>query len=181
MMNKRISSERVCLTRPAQNDMKVFLQSVANSHALHHPWVYPPDTEEKYVAYLERTNKESQESFFIRDNQTEQITGVVNINNIVRGAFQSGCLGFYAVSGFEERGLMGEGLLLVMRHAFDTLGLHRLEANVQPENEKSIALVKKCGFRHEGFSPRYLKINGVWKDHERFAITAEEVNIENNT
>jgi ribosomal-protein-alanine N-acetyltransferase len=69
---------------------------------------------------------------------------------------------------------MREGLQLVLRHAFGPLGLHRLEANIQPENAPSIALVAGAGFHLEGLSPRYLKIAGRWRDHERWAILAEE-------
>jgi ribosomal-protein-alanine N-acetyltransferase len=69
---------------------------------------------------------------------------------------------------------MTEGLALVLRHAFGTLGLHRIEANVQPENERSIALVQRLGFRGEGYSPRYLKIGGRWRDHVRYPMLADE-------
>ncbi len=62
----------------------------------------------------------------------------------------------------------------VPNRAFGELGLHRLEANIQPDNAASIALVRKPGFRLEGYSPRYLKIAGRWRDHERWAILAEE-------
>ena len=65
---------------------------------------------------------------------------------------------------------MTEGLTLVIGKAFGALGLHRLEANVQPDNDASIRLVRRLGFRREGYSPRYLKINGRWRDHERWAI-----------
>lgn len=65
-------------------------------------------------------------------------------------------------------------LQLVLRHAFDTLRLHRLEANIQPGNKASIALVRRAGFTREGFSRRYLKINGHWRDHERWAILRED-------
>jgi ribosomal-protein-alanine N-acetyltransferase len=62
---------------------------------------------------------------------------------------------------------------LLVRHAFTAMKLHRLEANIQPGNQASIALVKRCGFEREGYSPRYLKIGGRWRDHERWAIRAD--------
>ena len=69
---------------------------------------------------------------------------------------------------------MRDGLELVLRHAFLELALHRLEANIQPGNAASIALARGAGFQREGFSPRYLKIGGRWRDHERWAMLAEE-------
>lgn len=66
---------------------------------------------------------------------------------------------------------MYQGLNQVIQHAFTTIGLHRLEANIQPQNVKSLALVKRLNFNYEGFSPRYLCINEQWQDHQRFAIT----------
>jgi ribosomal-protein-alanine N-acetyltransferase len=69
---------------------------------------------------------------------------------------------------------MKEGILQVIRHAFDERGLHRLEANIQPENLASIALAQGVGFQYEGYSPNYLKINGEWCDHERWAILADD-------
>jgi ribosomal-protein-alanine N-acetyltransferase len=68
---------------------------------------------------------------------------------------------------------MTEGLRLVLRHAFADMKLHRSEANIQPENVRSIHLIKRCGFIREGYSPRYLKVNNRWRDHERWSILAE--------
>ena len=102
------------------------------------------------------------------------LAGVININEIVRGRFCSGYLGYYALVPHNGRGYMKRGLRAVISEAFGKHKLHRLEANIQPDNEISRCLVQRLGFRLEGFSPRYLKIAGRWRDHERWALTAEE-------
>lgn len=99
---------------------------------------------------------------------------MIAINQIVRGNLQSAYLGFRIGAAYAGSGYMTLALPLVLRHAFDTLRLHRLEANIQPENDASIALVRRAGFTREGFSRRYLKINGRWRDHERWAILRED-------
>ena len=96
------------------------------------------------------------------------------ISQIVRGAFQSAYLGYYAHERHARQGLMREAMEQVLDHAFGPLALHRLEANIQPGNAPSIALARGAGFRLEGFSPRYLLIGGQWRDHERYAITVDE-------
>lgn len=111
-------------------------------------------------------------AFLVCLRDSESIAGVINITNIVLGLFRSGYLGYYAFAGHEGQGLMREGMQAVVCHAFKVLKLHRLEANIQPDNLASIALVKSCGFSREGYSPRYLKIGGRWRDHERWAILA---------
>lgn len=75
--------------------------------------------------------------------------------------------------GYARRGLMTEALRQTCAHAARELSLHRLEANIQPENHASIALVRRVGFQKEGYSPRYLKIGGAWRDHERWALLLE--------
>jgi ribosomal-protein-alanine N-acetyltransferase len=106
------------------------------------------------------------------ERRTDALVGVINVSNIVLGLFRSAYLGYYAFAGFERQGLMREGLRAVTRHAFQAMRLHRLEANIQPGNAASIALARSCGFAKEGFSARYLKIGGRWRDHERWAILA---------
>ena len=106
--------------------------------------------------------------------QDGAITGCMSINNIVGGVFRNGMLGYWIGAPHVRRGYMGEALQLALRHAFRGLGLHRVEANIMPHNDASIALVKRAGFRLEGLSRKYLKIAGRWSDHERWALLAEE-------
>jgi ribosomal-protein-alanine N-acetyltransferase len=103
----------------------------------------------------------------------DAIVGFLNISEIVRGKLQSGFLGYGAVAQFAGHGYLGEAMELLLREAFIRLRLHRLEANIQPGNVASIALAERCGFLYEGFSTRYLKVGGRWRDHERWAITKE--------
>ncbi len=102
------------------------------------------------------------------------ILGFFNLSHITRGSLQSAYLGYAVASKFANQGYMREGLDLVVREAFVNLRLHRIEANIQPGNQASIALARGAGFAREGFSPRYLKIGGRWRDHERWAILAED-------
>lgn len=163
---------RVEIRHPTTADMRVFLASARRSKALHHPWIDAPDTPAKYHAYLKRMVAPLNYGFLICRSTDQALVGVINLSNIVQGVFKSGYLGYYAFSGFERQGYMRLGLKAVVRYSFKTLKLHRLEANIQPGNEASIRLAASCGFHKEGYSRRYLKINGRWRDHERWAILA---------
>ena len=105
--------------------------------------------------------------------ESGELAGAININEIVRGSFRSGYLGYNAFVPHNGRGYMTTGLRAVVSRAFRQLRLHRLEANIQPDNAASRRLVKRLGFKLEGFSPRSLKIAGKWRDHERWAVTVE--------
>lgn len=158
--------------RPA--DGREFTTRVRESTALHHPWLYPPDTLDAYAAYAGRLiDDPTKHGFLVCERATGAIAGFININNVVEGAFWSGAMGYGAFAHAAGRGLMREGLRLVVDHAFGVLGLHRLEINAQPANTASIALARSAGFRLEGYSPQFLYINGAWRDHERWARTAE--------
>jgi len=163
---------RVRIRPPVQGDMPEFVRAAQRSAALHRPWVTAPTTAQQYRDYLQRMVPPANYAFLVCRRDDDALVGVINLTHIVRGAFKSGYLGYYAFAGHEGQGLMREGLTLVVRHAFKVLKLHRLEANIQPHNAPSIALAKACGFRREGFSPLYLKIGGRWRDHERWAIVA---------
>lgn len=156
------------------DDGPAFLAAVRRSRSLHHPWATPPATAKAFASYLERAVSESHRGFLVIHRQTGEIVGVINLNNLIRGAFHNAFLGYYSFLPHAGKGLMYEGMQLVIGHAFRKLKLHRLEANIQPANQASIALARKCGFVREGFSRRYLRIVGRWKDHERWALLSED-------
>ena len=168
------SRGRVCLRRPAERDRAEFLQRVRASRLLHRSWVHPPADHQAFTEYLRRSRRHKQAAFLVCLVEDGAIVGVVNVNEIVEGNFQSAFLGYYGFEPYSGLGYMSEGLRLLLAHAFTEMGMHRLEANVQPANVASTALVQRAGFRLEGFSPRYLKIAGRWRDHERWAITVED-------
>jgi [ribosomal protein S5]-alanine N-acetyltransferase len=165
---------RVTIRPPTRGDGPAFLAAAHRSRSLHYPWVSPPATTKAFASYVERAGSESHRGFLVIHRDTGDLVGVINLNNLIRGAFHNAFLGYYSFLPHAGRGLMCEGMQLVLRHAFGKLKLHRLEANIQPGNRASIALVRKCGFIREGFSPRYLKILGRWKDHERWVISSED-------
>ena len=150
-----------------------FLRAVHRSRSLHRGLASPPRTLEQYRAYVARLKQPTHRGHFLC-LPGGAIAGVVNINEIVEGGFKSGYLGYYAFQPHHGQGHLAAGLELVVARAFRTYRLHRLEANIQPSNARSIALVRNFGFRLEGVSPRYLKIAGRWRDHERWAITIED-------
>lgn len=151
-----------------------FLASVARSRKLHGSWVQAPVTPGAFRDHLGRQGGQRSAVFFLWLQEPRALVGVVNLSEIVRGAFQSAYLGYYAFEPFAGRGLMQKGLSQVITHAFRRMKLHRLEANIQPGNARSKTLVKELGFHREGFSPRYLKIKGRWRDHERWAMLSED-------
>ena len=169
-----MKAARVFLREPKWSDRHEFLRAMRASRTLHGSWTRPPRTQAEYRAFLKRGRGKTSECRFVRERETGAIVGVIHLGNIVRGLFQSGYLGYYGVSGRDGRGYMTEGMSLMLRLAFRELKLHRVEANIQPGNRRSIALVKRLGFKREGYSPRYLKIAGRWRDHERWALTKED-------
>ena len=123
---------------------------------------------------LARSQRDDTDTVLVCDVVAGAPMGLISLSNLVSGAFRSATLGYWIGERHAGRGLMGEALDLYLRRAFETLGLHRVEANVRPENTPSRALVRGRGFFLEGYSPRYLEIDGRWCDHERWALLAEE-------
>ena len=154
-------------------DLEALQEAASKSQDLLVPWYSTPQTVESWREFIQRRLGPNDLGFLVRRTSDAALVGFVDITNIVRGVFQSGYLSYFSVSQHEAKGFMASGLRLLVEHAFTELRLHRLEANIRPENVKSIALVKRTGFAREGFSPRYLKLDGAWRDHERWAILAE--------
>ena len=161
------------LRTPAPEDASAFLAAVAASRRLHAGRVSPPDTRALYRTWLERIGDGSYFGHFLVDDAGE-LAGVVNLSEVIRGGYQSAFLGYYVFAGYECQGIMSQGLRLVLPRAFGQYRLHRLEAAIQPGNIASRRLVENIGFHLEGVARRSVKIGGRWRDHERWAITAEQ-------
>jgi [ribosomal protein S5]-alanine N-acetyltransferase len=164
------------IIRPLRpEDGEAFLAAVRRSRALHAAWIMrKAKTRGEFARYLKRFGTDLHHGHAVVHRESGGLVGIININDVVRGNLQSGTIGYYAFAPFTGRGLMHEGMLLVLKRAFGRLKLHRLEANIQPHNRASIALAKKCGFVREGFSRRMIKMHGRWRDHERWALLAED-------
>jgi [ribosomal protein S5]-alanine N-acetyltransferase len=164
---------RTWLDTPRIEYAREFIEAMSDSRGLHHPWVTAPADPESWRRYMKRLERDNEAGFLVRRSRDNAICGVINLNVITYEALCSAYLSYYAVQKLAERGYMKEGLQQVIDRAFGEMGLHRLEANIQPGNERSIRLVESLGFECEGYSPRYLMINGQWRDHERWAILAD--------
>jgi ribosomal-protein-alanine N-acetyltransferase len=150
---------------------KEFALAASKSKSLHRAWVHPPTTKQEAKDLANRRQGPNDYGYLIRDYETGKIAGYIEITNIVRGQFQSAYLGYYMFKGFERLGYMKWALqTIISQKAWKELKLHRLEANIQVGNAASIALVEFLGFQQEGYSPKYLKIGGRWRDHVRWAI-----------
>ena len=144
------------------------------SRTLHRPWVTAPTSAEAFSSWLLGSKAPNRERLLVCSNEDGAIVGYFGLGEIVRTGLQSAYLGYWVGAAHARRGFMKEGMELVQRHCFRTLGLQRLEANIQPANQASIGLARSGGFLREGFSPRYLKVSGRWRDHERWALTVED-------
>jgi len=165
---------RVYLRAPERSDRGEFVALMRASRGFHRPWATAPTDEEAFEAYLVDSRRPDFQAMLACRREDRAILGFFNLSHITRGSLQSAYLGYAVASAYARQGYMREGLELVLREAFLGLRLHRIEANIQPGNHASIALARGAGFSREGFSPRYLKISGRWRDHERWAILAED-------
>ena len=173
-----ITGVNVYLRPPRPSDAGAFRAAVRASAALHRGWTSAPGTPARYARfvhrYAARGKAPTHAGFLVFRRHDDALVGVYNFSEIVRGAFQSAFLGYFAFAPLAGKGLMTEGLAAALDIAFRKFKLHRVEVNIQPTNARSLALAARLGFTREGYSRRYVKINGRWRDHVRFAMLAED-------
>lgn len=172
--SEAIYGYRVYLRPPVKRDAAEFTSLNRLSASFHRGLASPPKTYEQFLTFMTRARRADSVCFLICRLEDNAIVGAINLSQIFHGPFRSAYLGYYVGAPFANRGYMTEALQLMLQYAFKKIKLHRLEANIQPGNTGSIALVRRAGFKREGYSPRYLKICGRWRDHERWAITVED-------
>ncbi len=136
---------------------------------------YTPAFQETWLRnYFQRHNRGEQYRFGIfTSTDPELLIGTITLAAVEREFFQNGRLGYSVDQQFCNRGVMTENLRKVMQFAFEKQGLHRLEASLMPHNIASRRVLEKCGFQKFGYSPQYLKIQGVWQDHELYMALAD--------
>jgi len=164
---------RTRIQPPEAADEEAFLLAMRDSIGFHHPWVTAPKSHAAWQRYMTRLERINEAGFLVKRLHDGVICGVINLNIITYEALCSAYVSYFGVIHQAEKGYMKEGMLQVIRHAFDELGLHRIEANIQPGNLASIGLARSTGFQYEGYSPRLLRINGNWCDHERWAVLSD--------
>lgn len=165
---------RTRLERFSKRRLDDYLAAVRRSRRLHRSLVNLPGTEEGYLKFLRHSRRSNQNHFFITLTESEELAGMVILSEIVRGYVQSATVAYCAFTPHAGKGYVREGVEHGLKYAFDELKLHRVDASIQPKNERSRTIVQSLGFRLEGYSPRYIKISGKWCDHERWALLKEE-------
>jgi ribosomal-protein-alanine N-acetyltransferase len=174
MKEKILKGKKVFLRYPKAEDFAEFVALSKASRKFHRNLSSPPLDQKGFDEYSERNKSEANENFLICRSSDGAIVGMINLSQIFHKAFQNAYLGYLLFENFTGCGFMTEAVELILRYAFNNLKLHRVEANVQPKNTDSIAVLQRTNFTKEGFSPKYLKIGGRWRDHERWAIIAED-------
>ena len=165
---------RIRLRPLLKSDGPALLKANTESRDYHGAYASSLTEESKWDAWYGQLLTGPYVSLLAIDPASEGIVGLINFNEIIAGPAQTAFISYYGMVRFARRGLMTEAVGLAVRYAFEELGLHRVEAVIQLENTRSIALVKRLGFRFEGISLRYLNVHGAWRDVERWAILADE-------
>lgn len=170
------SGPAIYVRLPRRSDSVALLTLARQSLVFHRGLVSPPTTRAGFTKYLQKCKRPDFVTLFALRRTDHALLGAIEFSQIIYGVFRSSYLGYFIGAPFARQGYMTEALGLGLRHAFRVLKLHRVEANVQPSNYSSVRLLRRLGFEKEGFSHRYLKIGGRWRDHERWALLSEDWN-----
>jgi [ribosomal protein S5]-alanine N-acetyltransferase len=168
----RATAPLIHLERPSSRRERNYLDACHRSRALHRGFVTSAINSGEYREYLRRARRPTQESFFVIAAASDDLAGVVDINDIAWERESSGRLGYYAFVPHAATGLMREGLIRVIDLAFRELGLLRIEARIQPANLRSLRLAQSLGFGRDEGGRGYLKIGARWIDHELWMLRA---------
>jgi ribosomal-protein-alanine N-acetyltransferase len=181
-----VETDRLVVRLPEAGDVKRIvdyyrenLEHLRPYSPIFEPEMFDPASWHEQVAQRRRefTYGESLRAFMFSLTEPDRILGNINLTQVFRGAFQSCVLGYNLAESAQGHGYMTEAVLAVVGYAFSDWDLHRVAANYMPRNERSAAVLKRCGFRVEGLAPAYLMINGRWEDHVLTAITNEDWNL----
>lgn len=175
----RVNGEGVVLRPPRATDFAEWHDLRAASRDFLQPWepTWPSDDltraafRRRLAAYARDREAGVAFSFLVFQEADGAMTGGITLSNIRRGVAQMGTVGYWCSQTYARRGLTLAAARALNSFAFNTLGLHRLEASCLPTNAPSRSLLAKAGFEEEGFAKAYLKINGVWRDHVLFGMT----------
>lgn len=172
----------VTLRVPHMGDYQAWAEIRAESRAFLAPWEPTWNRDDltraafrRRLKHYSRDIREDQAyPFLILRNSDDALLGGITVSNIRRGVAQTGSIGYWIGRAHARQGHMMTAIKALMPFAFDTLGLHRVEAACLPSNKASMGLLQKCGFEREGYARRYLRINGAWQDHVLFALLTED-------
>jgi ribosomal-protein-alanine N-acetyltransferase len=169
----RSAGKEVYLRYPKPDDYRELAALYRRSSSHFRGLVQPRYDRKAFDQLLAEEHNDETEFFLIIRKADDAIVGTIGLSQIFRRRFQNAYLGYLLGAGYTGNGYMTEAVRQILRFAFRDLKLHRVEANVQPDNLPSIAVLKRNGFKREGFSEKYLKIGGRWRDHERWALVRE--------
>ncbi|MGE0829425.1 MAG: GNAT family N-acetyltransferase [Hyphomonadaceae bacterium] len=174
---RRIVGAGVYLRAPELRDFTEWAEVRAQSRAFLTPWeptwsedeLTKPSFRYRIRRYLQDMEDDKAYPYFVFRMTDERLVGGVTLSNVRRGVAMAASLGYWVGEAFKRRGYTSAAVRAVVRHAFQDLGLHRVEAACQPDNFASQGVLRTCGFDQEGLARQYLRINGAWRDHLLFA------------
>lgn len=178
----RLTGQRVYIRPPARADWKKWSRLREKSRAFLEPWepswpaddLSPGGFSNRLGLIKAETSRGEGYTFLIFRNADDALLGGLSLGNIRHGVAQTATLGYWMGEAYAGQGYMREATSLALDFAFGSLRLHRIEAGCLPRNARSIGLLSRLGFTHEGLARAYLEINGVWEDHLLFAILATD-------